>query len=160
MRRTTLLLALALSSCSLFGGGGAEVEATYLFPSAEVSDGLDFGVSVDIDGRTRTLGRADFRPVGDRQFNAAPLTVGDGPSRVTCSVARGGAESTVSVDIDVEDRFLYRVSCAVASHNPIRLCFGCRGSEAAPLDPALGLPADDSLFVVWGGDSIDHPVDY
>ena len=160
MRLLPLLLPLALASCSLLGGGGAEVEVRYTFRTPGAADGLAFSATVDAGGRTRTLTRDDFEPVGDRQFDAAPLMVGDGPSRVTCSVARGGAEGAVSVDIDVEDRFLYRVSCAVAPQDPIRLCFGCRGSEAAPLDPALGLPAGDSLFVVWGGDSIDHPVDY
>ena len=152
MRRPTLLLALVLSSCSLFGGGGAEVEATYLFPSAEVSDGLDFGVSVGVDGRTRTLDRADFRPVGDRQFNATPLTVGDGPSRVTCSVARGGAESAVSVDIDLEGDWDYGVYCVVSERDPTDGCFGCRGSATAPLDPALGFDPSLQLGLAWGGD--------
>ena len=152
MRRLTLLLPLVLTSCSLLGGGPAEVETVYLFPSAEASASLDFGVSVDAGGRTRTLGRADFRAVGDRQFNAAPLAVGDGPARVTCSVARGGAESAVSVDIDLEGDWDYGVSCTVSEFAPDAGCFGCRGSATAPLDPALGFDPSLQLGLAWGGD--------
>lgn len=44
--------------------------------------------------------------------------------------------------------------------DPIRQCFGCFGSVAFDLLPAYRTVDHDSIWVVWGGNSISNPVTY
>ncbi len=45
--------------------------------------------------------------------------------------------------------------------DPMLDCFGCFGSESFPiLNPAYAFSDSDSVFIVWGGNSISNPVDY
>jgi hypothetical protein len=44
--------------------------------------------------------------------------------------------------------------------NPDEACFGCVGSQVFPLAPAYRATGRDSLWVVWGGNSISDPVIY
>lgn len=162
MRRlaAALALSLALSACSAFGlGGEAEVDLMVVLPEEEART-LDF--TVDVGGQT--FGRADFRPVGGRQFDAGPVEVEARSTRIACVVSNGalsgGASTTGTLRLDLEDGWRYGVQCAVASENPVRLCMGCRGSRSFALSPSLGLAPGDSLYLVWGGDPIDSPVVY
>lgn len=160
MRLLLPALAVVLSSCSLFGGGAAEVEVRYAFEPPASAEGLSFSATVDAGGTTRTLERGDFEPVGDWQFGAAPLAVAASPARVTCAVGRGGAESTVSVEIALHDDWEYDVYCTVSLRDPAWGCFGCRGSAVIALDPALGLDPSLRLGVAWGGEHRDSGIVY
>ena len=155
-----LALPLALTSCSLFGGGAATVEARFAFDPPATAAGLAFGVAVETESDTRTLSRGDFWAVGERQFDADPLTVAARPARVTCTVGRGGVESAVTVEVDLQDDWRYGVSCRVSERDPEDGCFGCRGSAVAALDPALGFDPALRLGVAWGGDPRDSGVVY
>lgn len=46
------------------------------------------------------------------------------------------------------------------SADPRLRCFGCAGSKAFPLAEELRTPTMDSVWAVWGGNSIKHPVTY
>lgn len=155
MRRSApcLALSLALGACSAFGWGGeAEVGLTVVLPP-EKAQALDF--TVDVGGRT--FGRDDFRPAGERQFDAGPVEVDARSTRVACIVSSGAANTTGTLLLDLQSDWRYRVNCAVASENPERLCMGCRGSRSFGLSPALGFAPGDSLYLVWGGDPTDGP---
>ncbi len=62
-----------------------------------------------------------------------------------------------TVDLPLRDDWRWSVDIFVADSNPMRQCFGCVGTRSFKAAP--GAPGD-SLFLVWGGNWISHPVTY
>ncbi|MEO8564029.1 MAG: hypothetical protein ABI601_18255 [bacterium] len=46
------------------------------------------------------------------------------------------------------------------SLDPTRYCFGCLGARAFPLAAEYRRSTNDSVWVVWGGNSFKNPVIY
>jgi len=71
-----------------------------------------------------------------------------------------GPVATGSVTIPLRNDWRWRVDFINATEDPVLLCFGCAGSRAFALPPTHRAPGFDSLWVVWGGNSISDPVIY
>jgi hypothetical protein len=142
----------------VLGVEGAEaLDVSTLTLSARVEDGE----------RTRVLDRTDFTSENGRRYSAGLFrTATSGTARVSCILSGAGAAGSgravtkAAVNLALRGDFRYRVDCVVAEENPYPDCLGCFGSEAASLAPGLGLSPSDSLFVLWGSNSIGDPVDY
>ena len=52
------------------------------------------------------------------------------------------------------------VTVEASTTDPQLGCFGCLGSQVFPLDAGFQSPGRDSIWVVWGGNSISDPVTY
>lgn len=156
------LLAAGLAGCSLFGSDEEPAMLSVrFFTGAEGPS--DFRVVFDDGKRTRTLERGDFSAAGDVQFDAGPFeTATSGTLHLACSLLDEGGHSraTQAVALPLRSDWRYSVDCTVGPLNPYRTCFGCLGFEVLPLRAQQGYEAGDSLFVVWGGNSISSPVIY
>lgn len=117
-----------------------------------------FEVRYDDSRDRRTLDREAFRNTGDIAFNAGPFeTPARGALEVSCMMFEAdGHVISGDVTLPLRKDWRYRVDCIVGSANPFYSCFGCQGYRAWPFGPQAG----DSLFVVWSGNSINHPVVY
>ena len=63
--------------------------------------------------------------------------------------------------IPLKEDWAWSVDIFHSSLNPMVVCFGCFGSKSFPiLDSAYIINDNDSIFVVYGGNSISHPVIY
>jgi hypothetical protein len=165
-----LICSLAFGACSFSDPAGAEIRVAFgLNEEAAVRlDASAFTVSARIDDgeRIRLLGRPDFTTANGRRYSAGPFKISSsGTASVSCTLAESdGSESraitTGTVGIDLRSGVRYGVDCIVGEENPHPTCLGCFGYAAFPLDSTLGLPPSDSLFILWGGNSISNPVDY
>lgn len=140
---------LAVSSCT---SGEAVIAVTVRQSEAA---GAAF-VQAEVDGEPLAL-----VSVGGVQ-QAETVASAQAPATVACTVTDGRTSGgTVrargSVRLDLRDGWRYGVTCAVQATDPATLCMGCRGSEAFPIDPALGVPADHRLWVTWSGDPLEDP---
>jgi hypothetical protein len=81
---------------------------------------------------------------------------------ITCSVLSNQTEikSSGSITLSLRDDWMWGVNFHISADDPSDMCFGCFGSESFNLDPALGFDEDEKLYIVWGGNSISHPVVY
>lgn len=73
------------------------------------------------------------------------------------------AEVTASdgtISLPARSDWSWGVDITIDSLNPTRFCFGCMGSQSFPLDARFRRNARDSVWVVWGGNSISNPVIY
>jgi hypothetical protein len=68
------------------------------------------------------------------------------------------SSGVVSLDIRVDWR--WSVDFVLSSQNPFNGCFGCLGYTSFPVDSVFQKGVKDSLYVIWGGNSIKHPVIY
>ena len=71
-----------------------------------------------------------------------------------------GTVSTGSIALPLRPDWRWGVDLIAATTDPRVGCFGCSGSRAFPIAPAYRSPGRDSLWVVWGGNSISNPVIY
>lgn len=68
--------------------------------------------------------------------------------------------STGNAAIPLKPDWIWEITYYVAPYNPIYGCWGCFGSSAFAMDSAYQDTIADSVFLVWGGNSISHPVIY
>lgn len=74
--------------------------------------------------------------------------------------ASGQRLSQGVVVLPLREDWEWGVNIQVATADPTSLCLGCAGSRAFTLAPAFRPPGRDSIWMVWGGNSISHPVIY
>ena len=150
--RLALLSLVALAGCSLVGGAPAEVRFTAALP-----DGAAIQVSAAADGLDVPL---VAQSNDGRRLVSDAVDVSAGGVDLSCAVSAGGASTRGTVGLALAAGWEYTVDCAVGDENPAAACFGCQGTRAFALDPALGRPPSDSLFVTWSGVDPENPVVY
>jgi hypothetical protein len=140
---------------------------------ARISISADIAPPLSLDMLTVTLRDrdrlltwhgADFRP---RPENATPST-GDqdtftsGPDLELNYQLESGGEvlSSGSVILPRRSDWSWGVTIWARTTDPGEECFGCFGSAAFPLAPAFRAAGRDSVWLVWGGNSISDPVIY
>ena len=101
----------------------------------------------------------------DMPANATPSTPEAtlGTSGPDLSVAfrlesRGAVLSAGTVTLPRRRDWCWNVSVQSATTDPKFECFACVGSQAFPLAVEYQAPDRDSIWVVWGGNSIRDPV--
>jgi hypothetical protein len=74
--------------------------------------------------------------------------------------SRGGRVSSGSIMLDIRPDWRWGVDIVLSDKNPYFGCFGCVGYAAFPVDSVFQRSPDDSLYIIWGGNWIKHPVIY
>jgi hypothetical protein len=73
----------------------------------------------------------------------------------------GAVVSEGQVELPLKADWRWGISIRRDRSNPRYGCWGCAGSKSfLILDPAYRASEKDSIFVVWGGNSISNPVRY
>jgi hypothetical protein len=151
-----LLIVFAAAAC----GDRSEVEFAFrTSPAPDVT--LDLvRLRFSDGGITRTLTSRDFHAPTqfDTPRSARFATRHEGTLSVEVLLARGSDTiGAGSATIPLKRDWRWGVEVFVTNVNPIHQCFGCFGSQSFPAATARG---GDSLFIVWGGNSISNPVVY
>ena len=154
----TLLLALALVAC----GDDAAIGATADLPPPLDPQMLTVTVR---DGTQRIQWTGvDFKPRPPNATAATPeagISPEGGDLTVSFRLETAGAVlSNGSVTVPRRRDWRWRIDVIAATTDPRLLCFGCSGSAAFPLAAGYRAPGRDSIWVVWGGNSISNPVVY
>ena len=159
------LLTAILAGCSLFESEEARVSFTFVNYSQLKRDMISLSFS---DGkRIWRLNGSDFESGYDgphssgstRLFNTA--TTGD--LKVSFQLIDGGKlVSSGWIELPLRSDWGWSIDFvpAPARRNPFDACFGCSGARAVALDSLYTESPTDSMNVIWGGNSIKHPVVY
>lgn len=119
------------------------------YPDIRVQYGAGlFAREIHLSSEHRSVGPVSTRRSGTLEASFSILS------------ADGAPATSGSVELDLREDWRWGVEFVVSSEDPVGSCFGCVGSEAFELDPALGYAPDQRLYVVWGGNSICDPVTY
>ena len=121
-------------------------------------------VKVDDGLHSVTLTGSDFQLAGGDQYNGPSVaTANHGTMVVSYTLATTGSPTSVSsgsIELPLRNDWIYGVDIRADTADPRRLCLGCSGSKAFSLAPEFRSARADSVFLVWGGNSISHPVIY
>ncbi|MFH1006082.1 MAG: hypothetical protein V1800_01105 [Candidatus Latescibacterota bacterium] len=75
--------------------------------------------------------------------------------------SEGVVVSTGQVKLGLRRDWRWGIDVFHSDQNPYHMCMGCFGYESFPIMiPAYVTSDSDSVFVIWGGNSISNPVVY
>lgn len=96
---------------------------------------------------------------GVRQTSGEFQTPTSGTARVMFSVVLPDGREVASGDASVAARgdWAWGFDLFAATTDPRRMCFGCVASKSFALPVDLRTDGRDSLWLVWGGNTIKHP---
>ena len=157
-RKLIPLLVLALAAC----GEDARISVSAQLDPPLTLEMLTVTV-IDVN-RVIRFTASDFRTDADHSI----------PSTPEVGTATSGPDLQVSYTLDNADTFLsggtvtlprrsdwrWHVTISAATTDPEEGCFGCFGSSAFPLAQSFRPPERDSIWLVWGGNSISDPAIY
>lgn len=154
----TLSLGLAMTAAAC----GAEDRALVSYTVFE-----EPGFTVDLfviefsDGRTvwRLIGDDFSDGAGSRHDTREFETKTSGELVTSFWMVQGrDTLSSGELRIDLRSDWRWNISFFRGSEDPSGTCFGCVGSAAHALDEVLRTVPADSIWLVWGGNSISNPV--
>jgi hypothetical protein len=87
-------------------------------------------------------------------------TAGDLEVRFSLASGQGEMPNVGSITLPLKNDWRWGVQFYISTSDPRDGCFGCFGSKSFELDPVLGYDEEQKLYIVWGGNSISHPVVY
>ena len=140
-------------------GEGARISAEARPQAALAVDMLS--VTVRDHGSSWTWQGSDFQTVRPTPTTDEHETGTSGTAEATFQLAAEGqalSEGTISLPLQRDWR--WSVTIMARTSDPRVECFGCVGSKAFPLAASHRQPDRDSIWVVWGGNSISDPVTY
>ena len=156
-RRTLILTSVLL----LAGCGESLVRVS--FRAREPLDISMLRVEIRDGGRVRRFTGSDFRPRGGGMYDSPEVgTFAAGTLHISYALVTD-ANQTVSrgeLELPLRSDWRYGIDILPDTSDPTRHCFGCMGSRSFALLPEWRAPAFDSVYVVWGGNSIRNPVVY
>ena len=119
-------------------------------------------VEMTSGGWSKTLYGADFGNYDSQVHSQSFVTPISGNIRIrfTLSDTTGVDLNFGTIALDAKPDWRWSVDFVLSSSNPFNSCFGCIGYSAFSVDSIFQTSNRDSLFVIWGGNSIKNPVIY
>lgn len=154
------------SAVALLAACGACTADARISFSTHVGDpvaGATLRVTVEDGTRRWTWTNDDFTTSESSGVPTSPSvsTGASGTAHVAFELRDGATViSAGSIAIPLQGDWAWKVDLIASTEDPKLRCFGCQGSHAFPLAEAWRAEGRDSIWMVWGGNSISHPVIY
>ncbi len=158
--------ALLFVSIFVFSGCGSDNEALVSFQLVQPTYALDNIVITAKDGLfTRVIDKNDYDLSGATYKTARLRTMQSGELQISFDIYDGISrqvepEVQGAFSVELKSDWFWSFDFVVSDMNPFDFCMGCSGYRAYALPETLKRNENDSLFVIWGGNSIKNPVIY
>lgn len=156
-----LAICFTVTGCSLFGNDDQSRVRLNIDGNIQLLRST-ITVQLNTPAWTKTLNGSDFgtpgAPTYTQTFTTA--TSGDLEAVITLTDRTGSHISSGTITLGLEPDWAWSITIVLDNRNPYYTCFGCMGYKTVETDTVFQRSASDSLFVVWGGNSIKHPVIY
>lgn len=119
-------------------------------------------VEMTAGGLNTTLYGKDFSSPDSQLCTKTFITPTSGSIfiKFTLSDAIRGELNSGVITLNAKPDWHWSVDFQLSSENPFNGCFGCVDYKAFPIDSVFQTSNQDSLFIIWGGNSIKNPVIY
>lgn len=156
-RYVTAVLVLACAACS------SDARISFSTYVGDPLAGATLTVTVEDGARRWTWTNDDFTTSESSAVPTSPSvsTRTSGTAQITFELRDGAAViSSGTVSVPLQGDWAWTVNLIASTEDPALRCFGCQGSQAFPLAEDWRTEGQDSLWMVWGGNSISDPVLY
>ena len=154
------LLSLGIAVTGSACGNGDQASVSYTF-FEEPGFSADLVVLEFSDGKlTRRLTGDDFAAGAGSRRDTRDFETRTTGELVTSFWLLQGSDTLSSGElrIDLRSDWAWNISFFRADENPSGTCFGCVGATPYELEAEAQTAPTDSLWLVWGGNSISDPV--
>ncbi len=155
------ILLLLVAGCSTFESEDSSEMQLSVQGNIEV---LRQAINLELaaPGWRKTLTGTDFASpeAANRTQPFATPKSGTLQVQFTLTDSTGDHLSSGAISLDIRSDWRWSVELVLSNQNPLNGCFGCIGYRSFPVDSVFQKAAKDSLYVIWGGNSIKHPVIY
>ena len=119
-------------------------------------------VELNANGWNKTLTGADIGTPNLPNYSQSFVTPKSGNIKVKFTLldSTGLHSNSGNISLPVKSDWRWSVDFVLSNRNPFNSCFGCIGYSSFKVDSVFQKSNEDSLFVVWGGNSIKSPVIY
>lgn len=158
MKIINFLLGLALlTSCSK-NTDESKISFTLHYLTSNNFSNSEININFD-DGKTEyILTNNDFSNGNSSEFSTE--TSGNIDIRFSILDSLTDTISTGSINLPIKSDWSWGVGLYITDSNPYNTCMGCTSSKSFILNESYVDSLYDSVFVVWGGNSIKNPVVY
>lgn len=161
MKYVILFLIVSISGCSLINDKTNIAQVKFRLENTSENE-EQIPVIIDFVSHEyfKTITSSDFP---DENSSIGPFRVStSGKLAITARLINSEQEPVVTnvIKLPLHSDLQYSITVYIGSYNPMETCFGCQGSKAVSLDSILNFFATDSLYIVWGSNSIENPVQY
>lgn len=156
----SIIVILIASGCG--DDKDARLQLNLINPSFSIDNII---VTAKDGGLTRVLDSDNFRVNGSGYKSDWINTRKSGKIDISFRIWDGISRSTDpdlegSLELELKPDWYWSIDFVVAESNPALYCMGCSGSVGFELPSPLQSEQGDSLFLIWGGNSISNPVIY
>ena len=152
---------LLLTGCSLFESEDQSQVQLGIQGNSDVLRPV-IHVQMTAPAWTKTLSGRDFGSAAGPNYTLPFETPKSGKLQINASLedSTGSPVSSGSITLDIQSDWRWSVDIFLSPKNPSEGCFGCIGHHAFAVDSIYQKTPTDSLYLVWGGNSIKHPAIY
>lgn len=156
---TAVLLIMSISGCSLFNDQKEIAQVKFrLENSSESEEQIPVVIDFVSEENSKTISSSDF---STKNLSMGPFRVSTyGKLSVSAQLVNPKKEPVVTntIELPLHSDLEYSITVSIGNSNPINTCFGCVGSKPVSLESILNFATTDSLYIVWGKNSIKNPV--
>ncbi len=119
-------------------------------------------VELNVNEWNKTLNGIDFGTTDLPNYSRSYHTAKSGTLKVKFTLidSAGVHSNSGIISLAVKPDLRWSIDFVLSNHNPFYGCFGCIGYSSFRIDHEFQKTNDDSLFVIWSGNSIKNPVIY
>jgi len=150
----------------LFAGCGSDDEALVHFQLINPTFSVDnIEITADDGLLNHTIDEDDYIANGNSYRTHEFRTRKSGTLKISFEIYDGVSRQVDPViegelDLELKSDWFWSVDFIVSDMNPFEFCMGCSGYQAWGLPEILKRNENDSLYIIWGGNSIKNPVIY
>lgn len=119
-------------------------------------------IELNANGWNKSLNGSDFGTSNSSNYTQSFVTPKSGNLQVKFTLldSTGIKLNAGVIYLPIKSDWRWSINFVLSKYNPFYHCFGCIGYSSFGINSEFQSTKDDSLFIVWGGNSIKNPVIY
>lgn len=160
---SVLIAIIFFCGCSVFNTDDELSQVRFSLSNNSSFNGkLPLQIDMEAPNQEKIITASDFnKPNASRVIGPFP-TSSSGSLLVNAELfdQQNSVVTSTTIELPLKPDWEYDITVAVGPNNPFFQCFGCQDYQAVPISDELAFSESDTLYMLWGGNSISQPVDY
>lgn len=160
---SVIIALIFFCGCSVFNTDDELSQVKFsLANNSSYSGELPLRINMKTTNLEKVLTASDFEKPNASNTIGPFSTASSGLILVTAELLdqQNVAVTSTTIELPLKPDWRYGITIAIGPDNPFFQCFGCQDYQSIPISDELAFSESDTLYLVWGRNSISQPVDY